>query len=203
MHLAAWAVTRRYRRGDIVHPERAGGSDVGLLAEGAVEGYLLARDGKTFTVGRWAAGDLFRLAEDAKETPTDLVLEAHADGTVAHLVPEDHFFDVVADHPKVMKELLRGAQRRIEQQRQAMGELAFCSVRVRVAHELSRLATTSEGRVVRGTRQELAARIGTGREEVSRAVAELRRRHLIECPAQAEIVVLDPERLVAEDQTHN
>jgi CRP/FNR family transcriptional regulator len=175
-------------------------NQIGVVVEGSVRIYLASPDGRTLALLELSSGELFELEAGLERAgdPATAIVEAGKRGCAVYLFDHALFLRSVSstsDGAFVLATLLLG---RLHDQRRAIAELAFSSMRTRVARTLGRLAATNAEHIVCETHQELAARLGTGREEVTRAVTELRKDNLVTSPGRGQTLVPEPEKLIGE-----
>ena len=101
-------------------------------------------------------------------------LEALVGGTRIYCLAPRPLLALVAAHPPIMAWLAALLGQQLAAAYDRIEELTCCSVRSRVAHALGKLALAVPDGVVRIGQMELAQSAGTSREEVSRALRELR-----------------------------
>jgi CRP/FNR family transcriptional regulator len=99
-------------------------------------------------------------------------------------------------HPEVALALLEALARRVRRFAEIVSDLAFRPVTERVAHYLHRAAGRETVLRLDLTHAQLAARLGTVRELVTRALAQLERAGAIERAGQR-VVIRDRTRLAA------
>ena len=118
-------------------------------------------------------------------------------------LPRPALLELCRRRPAVALALLETLARRVRRVAELAGDLAFREVTQRVARHLE-AAGRSEGRSLAPgttvelalTQEQLAARLGTVRELVARAFAQLRRARVI-AQRRRRITILDPVRLAA------
>lgn len=196
--LVGQGTQRGYRGGECLRGTERG-NQIGVVLEGGVRVCLLSPDGRCLTLVNRARGELFELegcSGNIADAAGATILEAGKQGCAVYCFDRAQFLQSVTATREGALELTTFLLERLHDQRQAIGELAFCDVATRVARTLGRLAKGSDQHIVWETHQELAARLGTEREEVSRAVAELRRRNLVTSPRRGQTIVLEPDELL-------
>jgi CRP/FNR family cyclic AMP-dependent transcriptional regulator len=194
--LALEASRLRIPAGSIIHREGDRAAHVELVVSGLLRVYVIAPDGRTMTVRYCRAGALlgvvslyapsFRLPA-AIQSITDAELLSFRPGVVQRAADRD---------PRVAHALLEELSERVVAFIGEIGGSAFASVRQRVARHLLDLAADGS-LVITISQQDLADAVGSVREVVVRALRELRQAGIVETGRDG-IVLLDPERLVAE-----
>lgn len=198
-------LARRCRPRALKKGERAfeaGDACRGLLvvAEGAVEMRQVSPRGREQVLHAEGAGatlgeaPLFDgqgyIASAVAIEPTQLVL-----------VPKEAVLDLCRRHPAVALSMLEAMAKRVRRFAGLVEDLAFRQVTERLARHLEASAAASGEPVAAGTvvdlaltQEQLAARLGTVRELVSRALAQLERAGAIK-RSRSRIVIRDPARL--------
>src|SRR5438874_7707995 len=123
-------------------------------------------------------------------------------------MPSEAFRAILANHPSVRERLLRRLSGSVRELADRLLELGAHAVPGRVWAELVRLARTSGvtanvARIERApTHNEIASRVGTSREEVTREFSRLARQGLLERQGRALVLHDVPalERLIAESR---
>jgi CRP/FNR family transcriptional regulator len=122
--------------------------------------------------------------------------------TVAFLVRNDDFHRFCTQHPEVPMKMLAVVGRRLRQLVALIESVTFGSVRQRLARTL--LEAASPGGATAGqiqlTHEELALRLGTVREVVSRNLARFQAEGILRI-VKRQIVIADPAALRAEAET--
>ncbi len=191
---------RALKRGE--HAFEEGDACRGLLvvAEGGVEMRQVSSRGREQVLHAEGAGatlgeaPLFDgqgyIASAVAVEPTRLVL-----------VPKEAVLDLCRRHPAVALSMLEALAKRLRRFAGLVEDLAFRQVTERLARHLEASAAASGAYVVSGTvvdlaltQEQLAARLGTVRELVSRALSQLERAGAIK-RSRAGIVIRDPGRL--------
>lgn len=205
--LAAHARRRVYVRGEIIaglgaDPSSftyAGGADeaLHLVGGGRVRLYRLSREGREVTLAVLHAGDAVGLDLPGHAVGATGLVEALLDGTVIYSLPRREALRALAAHPEALLGALELAGRRTAEAYDRIEELACHSVKERLARTLARLAPPGQP-VVMATRDDLAALVGASREEVSRALRQLRDLGLVAIqPHRRGILVRDRDRLAS------
>ena len=154
--------------------------------------------GKELITGLYQAGDFFGhqpLLEGTAHHDTAVALD---DATLLY-IPADDFTQLVFRNPAVGQQFVRLLAGRVREQETLLLDMAYNSLRKRVADALLRLheqqasAGVAEP-LVQLSREDLAALVGTAPESLSRILSEFRQDELIELMPK-HIRVLLPEQL--------
>jgi CRP/FNR family transcriptional regulator len=199
--LARHCAARTFGRGQRVFTEGEPCDDLLIMAEGAVEvrqtsgtgrEQVLHSEGPGATLGEVPLFDRGGYVASAVAAAPTRVL----------VLPRRALLDLCGRRPAVALALLESLARRVRRLAELAGDLAFREVTQRVARYLN--GAVGAKRPVRATRtlelaltqEQLAARLGTVRELVARALAQLRR-HRIVAQRGRLVTILDPARLAA------
>ncbi|MEJ7779600.1 MAG: response regulator [Daejeonella sp.] len=190
--------TRSYKKKQSIYIEGDFPSSVYLVRSGSVRTYMIYQDGREITTGMFGSGDFFgydtvllnKPCSDSAETlePSELYLISKVDFNT--LIFKDHGIS------KRFIELLSG---NVKQKQEQLLQLAYNSVRKRVADALVILAekfgnSPSDSVTVKVSRDDMAAMVGTANETISRTLADFRDEKLIE-KAGGSIHILSVDRL--------
>lgn len=178
--LAAIAICRDYPKNNILSYGGDPASTVFLVVAGRVKISLTNEEGREVIVSLLGPGGIFGLtsALDGGDQLGDAVTVERS--RIARF-PREHFNPWVEAHPDVQRALVRELNRRIRNLHHKIGEHALLSAKDRLLFTLLEIAEDegeeapggTEITFTRPTHQELAHRIGSSREVVSRLLAEL------------------------------
>lgn len=198
--IARLAVTRSFRKGDHLFTEGEAADGFFLLASGVMKLCKLSLDGREKVLHFTHPGETFAEAAlfgDGRYPATAVAIE----GGHALFFGREPFLALIADNPRfalnlivTLSLLLRKFARQIE-------ELSFAEVPARLASYLLELAdrrsTTFQGRTYLDLdvrKGELAARLGTVGETLSRTFRKLREEGVIDMDG-SRVVIEDMEKL--------
>ena len=188
-----------YGREDMILGPSDSRDGIFVVVEGAIRFDRVSAGGQEITLTTLRRGDIFGLSFVAARVQPRGVLEATEGGTVVVHIPREAFRLFVQDCPEVAMRVLDLLGQRVGEMGDRIEDLALHTVKSRVSRTLVELAQTNDQHLVRETRDRVAARVGTSREEVSRAISDLRRRQLVECPSPGVIIVPQPDLLKPPD----
>lgn len=198
--LAEQGRSRDYLPGAMIDP--LGEEDMlGGVVAGSVRIMLVSRDRRELTLADRSTGEIIDAGVRESSEPEgtgDIVIGAGRKGATVRFFPIRDLFVAVTATREGPQELVRWLRGEARLRYEVIAELAFCSVRTRVAHTVARLAIQDGSHTVCETHHELAVRAGTRREEVTRALSDLRHRNLVESTGRGHIRVPDPGRLITD-----
>lgn len=193
-------VSREVARDEVVFEEGSPARGLAVIAHGAVRIYKSSAEGREQVLAVERAGNT--VAEiplfDGGSYPASVA--AIEDSELLFLSRRD-FEALCREHPQVPLQVLAAVGRRLRQLVGIIEELSFRTVRHRLAALLVELAESSGRRTSEGleftlsiTNQDVAARIGTVRELVSRTLGQFEGARLIERRGRS-ILVYDLDAL--------
>jgi CRP/FNR family transcriptional regulator len=200
--LARRCAVRTFGRGERVFTEGERCDALVIVAEGGIEvrqtsvqgrEQVLHTEGPGATLGEVPLFDRAGYVASAVATGPARVL----------LLPRDALLELCRRHPAVSLALIATLARRVRGFAELASDLAFREVTQRVARHLETAGGAPGRPLAPGTtvelpltQEQLAARLGTVRELVARALAQLRRARVI-AQRRRRITILSPARLAA------
>jgi CRP/FNR family cyclic AMP-dependent transcriptional regulator len=197
--LASRAIERRFEPEDIVFWEGDRAQGLFLLVEGAVKIF------KTSSAGREMMLDLVTAPSSIAELPLfdggPYPASARTVRPATTLfINKTDFYQACRQNPDLPLKMLAVVGRRLRTLVVVVESITFGSVTKRLARLLLDLSTEHQEGGMTITHQELASRLGTVREVVSRNLARFRVQGFVKIEGR-EITVIDPEGLRAEAES--
>lgn len=194
--LAKLAIAQPYDKGDILFHQGNEGIGFFVVQSGRVKVYKLSADGKEQILHIFSARDHFAEvpALDGECFPASA---SAIEKSVVLFFPRQAFLQLLEQRPTLAINLLKSFARHLRHFSHLVDNLALREVPARLAHYLLSLseqsghAETVELDLPKG---QLAARLGTIPETLSRVFAKLGRDGLIEIEG-SQVTLLDPDRL--------
>jgi len=199
--LAERALERRFNPGDVLFHEGDPCHGFFLLGEGRVKIFKTAPSGREIMLAVESAPS--SVAEvplfDGGAYPATV---SAVDEVVAYLVSKQDFRKFCHQHPEVALKVLAVVGRRLRQLVGVVEAVTFGSVRQRLAHTLLEFGRQAGGPsfALPETHQELASRLGTVREVVSRNLSRFQAEGLIRL-GKKDVKILDLGGLEKEAET--
>ena len=186
---------RTFRRGEVILLEGEAPQAVYFIVRGQVRVYRLSPEGREQVLKRLGPGGAFNLVPvlDGGHNPSSVM--AWTDVTV-YAIERGHFLQMVREHPALAVAVLADFAAKLRHMTALVEDLSLRTVGARLAKLLLTQATEEETVPRRMTQQEMAAQLGTVREVVGRALAELEREGLI-LMERHRIVIVDRSGLEA------
>jgi CRP-like cAMP-binding protein len=198
----AW---RRYERGESIVDYLDASDDVFFIVSGEVKVTIYARTGKAVSFSIMGPGEVFGEYPAIDQGPRSASVEVRTSCLVASLSAKA-FRELLRTDPCVAQALLPQLVKKIRALTTRVYEFSTLAVKNRIQAELLRLATLApqDGKRARitpaPTHSEIASRVATHREAVTRELNRLARIGLVERTSGA-VVVMDVDRLAELVQT--
>lgn len=198
--LAAACMARHVSRGQLIFLEGEPCAGLHIVASGAVKIYKLSPNGREQILHRVAAGETFNDVAVLDGGPNPASAAAIVE-TNLWVITRDALQRLAQQHPQLAWALIESIARRARYLVAMVEDLSLRSVKARLARLLlaeaeqaAKVDTLDRSQMV--TQAEIAARLGTVREMVGRALRELADDGLIEFDRHR-IVVVDRAALAA------
>lgn len=191
--LQSRGITRRYQKGEALFDEGDACRGLFLIRSGAVKIYKLSESGREQILAILRAGDSVAelpLFDRAPYPASAAALEE----SVVLFIPLDRFDEEMARNPQLAVAIIRSLARRMRTLVELVADLSLRQVRQRLARLL---LEESQGRAefrLESTNEELAARLGSVRDVISRTLSGLQNDGLIRVQGRR-IAIVDAEAL--------
>ena len=197
--LARLTTRRRYPKDTVVFFENEEGDSFFMILEGRIKVTILGDDGREIILSVLGPGDFFgemALLDNEPRSATAIAVEESE-----LLILQRTDFQGVATKRTITGALIRVLTARLRRANHQISTLALLDVYGRVARVILDMAREEgkrlkDGRIAfrRATHQEIANRIGTTRETVTRMLKDLERQGLIQIEGKEIIVQPDFEK---------
>ena len=180
--LSAHAVTRTFRKNTIVINEGDVGDSMYVVLSGQLKVFLSDDEGKEIVINMMGPGEYFgelSLFDDSRRSASVMTTEE----TQLSIISKVDFDACMASHPVIAHNIIKGLIGRLRISTENIRSLALMDVYGRVAHLLLQLAEEVDGKLVvkeKLTQQDIADRVGSSREMVSRILKDLKIGNYIE-----------------------
>lgn len=165
-----------YRKGAVIITEGEQTDSLYVVLSGKALVVSIDEEGRQIVLNEFGPGEHFgemsfidgapRCADVEVSMPTRLLM-----------VPQDRFREIIADNPDICLNLMKGLNRKLRNATEQIKDLVFRDVYGRVARFFDKVSVPENGhRVIpdRLTHQDIADRVGSSREMISRIFKELR-----------------------------
>ncbi|WP_394772023.1 response regulator [Mucilaginibacter sp.] len=185
---------RLFKKNQVIYYEGDKGHGLFLVLKGRVK-TIKACDDRELMTGVYAADHYLGIQAVLANEPYGDTAIAIEDSILCQL-PKDNVENLLNLYPDIAREFIKLLSNDIKEKEEQLLQLAYFSVRKRMAETILRLYGEDEdqARSFKITRQDLASMAGMAIESVSRTLADFRTEGLIEKKG-SNISLLDPDRL--------
>lgn len=176
------AVSRRFGRHEVIWQAGDPADSMYLVVSGEVVVSRSGPDGQEYVVEAFVPGDVVGQLHFFERAPMRTLDGRAAEPTTCWVVPRRDFLTLLEQRPDIMRAMLRTYSRWIVERHLHDADISFRNVSAQVAIQLVHLAErygqpTDQGVLIELgiTETTLANMVGASRENVSRAIAKLRR----------------------------
>jgi CRP-like cAMP-binding protein len=175
---------RTYKKKQIIYSDGDHLSHVFLINKGGVRTYMVYQDGREIATGMLGPGEFFGYESVLLNKPCTDNAET-LDNAELTLISRDDFHSLLFKNPGISKKFINLLSGNVLEKQEQLLKLAYNSVRKRIADALVSLAekfgeTGSDISVIKVSRDDLAAMVGTANETVSRTLTDFKDEKLIE-----------------------
>jgi CRP-like cAMP-binding protein/CheY-like chemotaxis protein len=195
--LIAERKVRSVKKKQIIYYEGDPVSGIYLVLSGKVKTVKLSTDGRELLTGMYSTDEYFGIPALLLNAPYTETAEALEDSTICQL-PKEMLEALLNRYPDVAGQFIRILSNNILDKEEQLLQLAYHSVRKRMAEVLARLCRQEKQEteiVLRISRDNLAAMAGMATETVSRILSDFKDEGIIERKG-SQINILDINRLV-------
>jgi CRP-like cAMP-binding protein/AmiR/NasT family two-component response regulator len=188
---------RSLRKNQIVYYEGDPAQGIYLILSGHIKAVKLSEDGRELITGIYGPEEYLGVHALLSDETYSETAEATEDSTLC-LLPKDIIHELLNKYSDIGQQLIRILSNNLKEKEEQLLQLAYHSVRKRMAEVLVRLANqqikTDKDIFLRISRDDLAALAGMATETVSRTLSDFREEGLIGKQG-SEIHILDVARL--------
>jgi CRP-like cAMP-binding protein/CheY-like chemotaxis protein len=186
---------RLFKKNQVIYYDGDKGNGLYLVISGKIKTIKLAEDGRELMTGIYGADEYLGINALLANEPYTDTATALEDSTVC-LIPKDQVELLLNQYPEVAREFIKLLANDIRHKEDQLMQLAYHSVRKRMAEALHRLyrQQSNENEGFKITREDLAAMAGMATETVSRTLSDFKDEGLIEKKGSL-ILILNPEKL--------
>ncbi len=187
-HLSEEKEVRNYKKKDIIYKEGQKARWLYFVVSGQIREYQVNEYGKELTHQLYNEGEFFGYYPLISETSYKNFTACTQD-TSLRLIPKEDFSNILFNNRDFAAQFIKMLANRAEDTEKLLIEMAYSSVRKKVANALLALATeaqraTNESYTINTTRDDLAALAGTAKETLIRTLSDFKTEKLIEIEAK-------------------
>jgi CRP/FNR family transcriptional regulator, cyclic AMP receptor protein len=198
--LTGLASRKHYPKDGVVFFENEAGDTLFMIAQGRIKVTILGDDGREIILSVLSQGEFFGEMALLDNEPRSATAIAAEDSELLSLSRAE-FEGVLSHNPGIMGGLIKVLTARLRHANHQISTLALLDVYGRVARVIVELGREEgkrlkDGRITfqRPTHQEIANRIGTTRETVTRMLKDLQRQNLIKVTGKEIVLEADFEK---------
>ena len=189
---------KKYAKKDTIFYEGDSPNFLYFISSGRVKAHKMNKDAKELVTHLYKEGDFLgykALIKDETYTETATALEP----TELSLIPKQEFLDLLFSSKEVSQKFIKILAGSIDERQVELLNLAYDTVRKRVADSLLKLESTfrkeeDEPFTISISRDDLAAMVGTATESVIRTLSEFKQDGYITIKG-SNITIIQPEKL--------
>jgi CRP-like cAMP-binding protein/CheY-like chemotaxis protein len=174
--------SRTFRKKDMVYMEGQSPNDLFYIEKGQVKTYKVNYDGKELITGILGEGEFLGFISLLEEKPYNENAEAMEDVRIS-IIPKEDFLTLMYSSKDVARKFIKILSNNFKEMENRLLEIAYQSVRQRVAHELlkldERLGQSNRGNFISITRRDISNIVGTATESLNRTLADFKEEGLI------------------------
>lgn len=196
--LAKCASQRHFDTGQVIYIEGELAESIFILETGWIKATRMTREGREQAMAFMQPGEIFGDIAVFIEEPYPATVTA-LEPVDVWVIPAQDFLALIKLHPELALAVIRRLGKRVMYFIGLVEDLSLRSVEVRLAHTLLRHAEVQDGQLIVPRRpwttfDEMAVRLGTVRDVLSRALKTLEAEGLLRVEKQA-IILLDADGL--------
>ncbi|MGE0567258.1 MAG: response regulator [Bacteroidia bacterium] len=189
---------KTFKKKEIIFSEGNHANYLYFLVKGKVKTHQNHEYGKEFITNLYNAGDFFGYVALLEEKPFVETAEALEDSEIM-LIPKDDFYQLIYNNAGVMKKFIKLLSDNIVEKENMLVNLAYSSVRKRVANALvslhDRYSINEQAKFnISISREDLANIVGTATESLIRTLSEFKEDKLLELKG-SNITIVDYDKL--------
>jgi CRP-like cAMP-binding protein/FixJ family two-component response regulator len=197
-HLASEYETENFSKKQVVYQEGKRPRYLYCIVTGKVKGFKIHPDGKEYITDLYSDGDFIGYPALIKDEPYDDNATAIEDADMI-LIPRAEFQQMIFRDINIAAKFIRIITQNVKEKEERLLNMAYSSLRKRVASALAELYIKYESETVVKTnieisREDLAHYIGTATESLIRTLSDFKSNNLIEIK-EGKICITDIDKL--------
>ena len=190
---------KSFRKKETIYTEGSFPTGIFFLIEGKIKAYRANESGKEFITDLYKEGDFFGYVDLLQETPYQDSAVTLEESEVA-VIPKEDFFELLQGNREVSSRFIKMLSNEVKEREERLLQLAYNSVRKRVAEALVMLAQRYQADKTQPfsmaiTREDIASLVGTATETVIRTLSDFKQEKLVEMKGSL-ITILNYEKLL-------
>jgi CRP-like cAMP-binding protein/CheY-like chemotaxis protein len=174
---------RTFKKKDLIYMEGQSPNDLFHIERGQVKTYKVNYDGKELITGLHGEGEFLGFVPLLEEKPYNENAEALEDVRIS-IIPRADFIALIYSSKDVARKFIKILSNNFQEMENRLLEIAYQSVRQRVAIELlklhERFTLLNKSGVITISRRDISNMVGTATESLNRTLADFKDEGLIE-----------------------
>lgn len=184
---------KHYKKRDVIFEEGDNPRFLYFIRSGKVKTFKTHDQGKEYIIELLKEGDFLAYVDLLKSTAHTETASAMEDTDIV-LIPKDDFLALIQANRDVSSQMIKMLANNISEKEEQLLNLAYNSVRKRVADALILLSQKEDNKSFHVLRDDLARMVGTAKESVIRMLTEFKNDGYIEI-SEGTIEILDLKKL--------
>lgn len=186
---------RQVKKKQVIYYNGDAVSGIYLVLSGRIKTFVISEDGRELLTAIYGQDEYFGIQALLSNSTNHETAEALED-TALCLLPKNLVEDLLNKYPDVSRQFIKILSNNLHDKEEQLLQLAYHSVRKRMAEVLLRLSVKNLGSEInlKASREDLAAMAGMASETVSRTLSDFKDESLIEKKG-SQIVLLDLQKL--------
>ncbi|MEO5643718.1 MAG: response regulator [Bacteroidia bacterium] len=188
---------KSFKKKDIIYHEDSFAAGIYFLSKGKIKTSKINADGKEFITSLISDGEYFGYSALIEEAPYSDSAVALEDSEIC-MIPKEDFFALLHNSREISTAFIRMLSNDVKEKEQRLLQLAYNSVRKRVAEALlllkERYSDGKEPFSMAISREDLSNLAGTASETVIRTLSDFKEEKLVDVKGSS-VTILQPEKL--------
>lgn len=172
---------RLFRKKDLIFMEGQTPNDLYFIEKGQVKTYKINYDGKELITGIHKEGDFLGYVPLLEERPYNENAEVLEEVRIS-VIPKSDFLTLIYSSKDVARKFIKMLSSNLEEMENRLLDIAYQSVRQRVANALLKINTTLDEKnaIITIARKDISNIVGTATESLNRTLSDFKDEGLIE-----------------------
>lgn len=187
---------RSFKKKEMIFMEGQTPNDLYFIEKGQVKTYKVNYDGKELITGIYKEGDFLGYISLLEEKPYNENAEILEEARL-QIIPKSEFLALMYSSKDVARKFIKMLSNNIAQMESRLLDIAYQSVRQRVASVLLKISSELQGEkdpVIAILRKDISSIVGTATESLNRTLADFKDEGLVEITGEG-LKVLNKEKL--------
>jgi CRP-like cAMP-binding protein len=185
--------SQHYKPKEFLYREGEYGHYLYLINEGQVKTYMLNEDGKEFITSIFGPGDFFGYKSILEDRNYKEFAETIKKCQISK-IPKADFLSLIHKNIDIAEKFIKMMSKNLSHKEDELLQLAYSSVRKRIATKLKEIITDSAENYTHISRTDLASMIGTAKETLVRTLTEFKEEKIIDTEG-SKITIVDMQKL--------